>query len=72
MSSENGPNRLREYRLKAGLVQEDLADLVGVRATTISRLERGEAGPSFPLARNLARVLGATVDELFGEPERVA
>jgi putative transcriptional regulator len=55
------------------MVQEDLAALVGVRATTISRLERGTTGPSFDLARSLARVLGVTVDDLFeSDPERVA
>lgn len=35
---------------------------------TISRLERGVANPSLPLAHAIARELGASLDVLFPDP----
>jgi DNA-binding XRE family transcriptional regulator len=78
VSDANGPNRLREYRLEAELAQDDLAQKVGVRSTTISRIERGVSQPSFPVAFALSRVLSSELDkviaieDLFPEPERAA
>ena len=57
--------RMREYRAKQGLTQEKLAELVGVRRETIIFLERGKYNPSLRLAYNVARALGATIDEIF-------
>lgn len=34
-------NRIREYRAKYDMKQEDLAKLVGVRRETIGKLEKG-------------------------------
>src|SRR5262245_12555009 len=51
--------RLRELREKAGLTQEQLAELVDVRRATISDLERGESGRiTLELIDRLAAVLG--------------
>lgn len=72
MRTDIRPNRLRERRLEAGLAQDDLAQKVGVRVTTISRVERGVSLPSFGLARALASELNTSVDELFPDPERAA
>lgn len=49
--------RIKEARDAAGLTQQDLADLVGVVAQTISRWERAEIEIS---ARQLRRVAEAT------------
>jgi len=49
--------------------QEELADLVGIRRETILRLEKGLYNPSLKLAMDLARVFGATVEELFSFDE---
>lgn len=57
--------KMREYRAKMGLNQAQLAEKVGVRRETIGHLERGEYNPSLKLAWDIAKVLGATVDELF-------
>jgi putative transcriptional regulator len=57
--------RIKEYRIKRNLTQERLAELVGVRRETIIFLEQGKYNPSLRLACNVARVLGATIDELF-------
>ena len=56
---------MREYRAKQSLTQEKLAELVGVRRETIIFLERGKYNPSLRLAYNVARALGATIEEIF-------
>ena len=49
-------NRIREYRAKYAMKQEDLAKLVGVRRETIGNLEKGRYNPSLVLAWNIAKV----------------
>lgn len=57
--------RMKEYRARANLTQEQLAELVGVRRETIVFLEAGKYNPSLKLAHDIARALDATIDELF-------
>lgn len=57
--------RIKEYRARLSLTQEKLADLVGVRRETIIFLEQGKYNPSLRLAHNVARTLGATIEEIF-------
>lgn len=57
--------RLKEYRARFGLKQEDLANLVGVRRETIGNLEKGRYNPSLVLAWNIARVFGVPIEEVF-------
>jgi putative transcriptional regulator len=57
--------RIKEYRTRLNLTQEKLADMVGVRRETIIFLEKGKYNPSLRLAYNVAKALGATVEELF-------
>jgi len=57
--------RIKEYRTGLGLTQEELAARVQVRRETIVFLEKGRYNPSLRLAHAVAKVLGATVDELF-------
>lgn len=58
-------SRIKEYRARQGITQEELANLVDVRRETIVHLEKGKYNPSLRLAMEIARVLQATVDELF-------
>lgn len=58
-------NRIREYRAKCGMKQEELAAKVGVRRETIGNLEKGKYNPSLVLAWNIAKVFGTTVEEIF-------
>lgn len=51
-----------------GLDQGELGQRVGRRQSTISRIERGENGPSDNLKYELARELGTTVRDLFPYP----
>ena len=57
--------KIKEFRSRRGLTQEKLAELVGVRRETIIFLEQGKYNPSLKLAHNVARALGATIDEIF-------
>ena len=61
--------KIRENRILLGISQEDLANKVGVRRETISRLEKGQYNPSLKLAMDVAKVLNKSVEELFEFPE---
>lgn len=58
-------NHLKEYRARFHLSQTDLGNLIGVSRQTISLIERGDYNPSVTLALKIAKVLEATVEELF-------
>lgn len=57
--------KLKEYRAKYNMKQEELAALVGVRRETIGNLENGRYNPSLKLAMDIAGVFHTTVEELF-------
>lgn len=57
--------RIKEYRAKHNIKQEELASLVGVRRETIGKLENGKYNPSLKLAMDIAKVFHITVEELF-------
>ena len=57
--------RMKEFRARHDLTQEDLARKVGVRRETILYLERGKYNPSLMLAHEVAKVLKTTIDNLF-------
>lgn len=58
-------NRVKELRLKAGMTQQQLADLVFVSSRTIISLEKGKYNPSIMLAYKIACVFKITVEELY-------
>ncbi len=58
-------NRIKEFRLKRGMTQEELATAAGVRRETIVFLEQGKYNPSLQLAHHVAKALGGTIDGLF-------
>ncbi|MDA1870874.1 transcriptional regulator [Bacillus thuringiensis serovar kyushuensis] len=57
--------RIKEYRAKLNITQEDLAKSIGVRRETISHLEKGKYNPSLQLAHDIAKALHSTIDEIF-------
>lgn len=57
--------RIKEFRARHDLTQEQLAVKVGVRRETIVFLEKGKYNPSLKLAHDVAKALDATIDELF-------
>ena len=58
-------NRIKEYRARFDMKQEELAQLVGVRRETIGNLENGKYNPSLVLAWNIAKVFGVSIEEIF-------
>ncbi|NVK50743.1 MAG: helix-turn-helix transcriptional regulator [Cyclobacteriaceae bacterium] len=58
-------NRIKEFRVKLGLTQEELAKKVNVRRETIVFLEKNKYNPSLRLAFDLAQILNVSVEELF-------
>ncbi|MBU3182935.1 helix-turn-helix transcriptional regulator [Clostridium psychrophilum] len=57
--------KIKEYRAKHNIKQEELANLVDVRRETIGKLENGKYNPSLKLAMDIAKVFHITVEELF-------
>ena len=57
--------RIKEYRSRQSMTQEDLAKAVGVRRETIVFLEQGKYNPSLKLAHDVAMILHAKIDDLF-------
>lgn len=56
--------RIKEYRLKAGITQQQLAELVRVSSRTIISIEKEQYSPSLMLAYRLAKVFQVSVEEL--------
>jgi len=57
--------RIKEYRTRFSMTQDDLAKKVGVRRETIVFLEQGKYNPSLRLAHDIATALHARIDDLF-------
>lgn len=58
-------NRIKEFRAKYDMKQEELAAKVGVRRETIGNLEKGKYNPSLVLAWNIAKVFDVAIEEIF-------
>ena len=57
--------RIKEFRARYDMTQEQLAQRVGVRRETIVFLEAGKYNPSLKLAHDVANALKAKIEELF-------
>ena len=58
-------NRLKEYRARLGVNEQELGAMAGVSRQTISQIERGDYSPSVTLALKIARICGVTVEDIF-------
>lgn len=58
--------RLREARKKANLTQEELANIIGVKAAEISQYESNKRTPRWPAFNRLLDALHITADEVLG------
>lgn len=58
-------NRLKEFRAKHNMTQEELAKKVNVRRETIVFLEKNRYNPSLKLAHDLASVFSVAIEDLF-------
>lgn len=56
---------LYEFRMKAGLTQQELADLAGVSKSTISGIENNKIHPTVPTIHLLAYALKIDIRDLI-------
>ena len=61
--------KLQELRKKKGLTQEDLAELLYVSRTAISKWESGRGYPNIDSLKAVSKCFGVTVDELLSSDE---
>jgi len=58
-------NRIKEFRARYNLTQNDLALKVNVRRETIVFLEKGKYNPSLRLAYDISKVFNLSIEEVF-------
>ena len=59
--------KIKSARAALDLSQKDLAEAVGISRQTMNAIEQGEHNPTIRLCRAICKILGKTLDELFGE-----
>lgn len=57
--------KIHELRRAKKISQSELAEAVGIRRETLSRLENGLYNPSLKLAMDIAKYFDKTVEEVF-------
>jgi len=57
--------RIKEFRAKFGLTQEELAHKVGIRRETVVFLEKGKYNPSLKLAHSIAKAFEVKIEDVF-------
>ncbi len=58
---------IKARRLTLGLTQEELAREVGIGRSMVAQIERGSKIPNIILGRDIAEVLGCSVEKLLEE-----
>lgn len=59
-------DRIREYREKCGLSQDELAELASIHRVTLARYESGKIDPGSQALARIANALGVSMDVLAG------
>ena len=62
-------NRLKEYRARLVVNQQEMGVLAGVSRQTISQIERGDYSPSVTLALKIAKICNVSVEDIFSYEE---
>ena len=63
----NLANNIKKFRAEAGFTQEELAAKLSLSPQAVSKWERGESLPDTALLPEISRVLGVSLDRLFGQ-----
>ena len=61
--------KIKIARAEKDMTQKALAEAVGISRQTMNAIEQGEYNPTIRLCRAICRVLGKSLDELFGEED---
>ncbi len=66
--SEGIGEKIKTHRLRKGVSQKKLAEMVGIHPVTLSRIEKGKLrNPSFEVVSNIASALGIEIEELISD-----
>ena len=57
--------KIKEYRIKAGLTQKDLADQLHVTYQAVSRWENDDAEPSIDTLKEMCGILNCSIEVLL-------
>jgi transcriptional regulator with XRE-family HTH domain len=60
-------NNIKHLRKKSGLTQEQFANEIGIKRSSVGAYEEGRAEPQIQTLSKMAEVLSVTVDELINE-----
>ena len=63
-------NRIKEFRQQAGMKQQELADVLSVKQTTVSGWEVGRREPDFDSLKRMADIFNCSIDELLWQKEK--
>ena len=61
--------KIKAARAEKDMTQKALAEAVGISRQTMNAIEQGEYNPTIRLCRAICRVLGKSLDDLFGEED---
>ena len=61
--------KIKVARAELDMTQKALAEAVGITRQTMNAIEQGNYNPTIKLCRAICKVLGKTLDELFGEED---
>lgn len=67
MNNKNIGKRIREYREKASITQEQLAEAIGMTPTSVSNIERGINYPTLENFIRIANVINVSADLLLSD-----
>ena len=59
--------KIKVARAEMDMTQKALSEKVGISRQTMNAIEQGEYNPTIKLCRAICKVLGKSLDELFGE-----
>jgi len=65
-------NRIKELREARGILQQELADIVGVSSLTISRYENGQREPKLDIMVKLADYFEVSLAYILGINSKIA
>ena len=60
-------NAIKALRKKNSITQQELADLLGVDKTTVSKWETGSSFPRANVLPKIAEIFQCTINDLYGE-----
>ncbi|SEW10670.1 helix-turn-helix transcriptional regulator [[Clostridium] fimetarium] len=59
--------KIKVARAELDITQKKLAEKVGISRQTMNAIEQGDYNPTIKLCLGICKVLGKSLDELFGE-----